>query len=86
MAEANTTFPKFHNEAGLASISIGAHEFECVGALPPHDHPHIYLDMGEKSEITCPYCSTLFRFDAGLGVMDSIPPGLLYGDGKVSER
>ena len=30
---------------------------------PPQDHPHIYLKMGDASEIVCPYCSTLFRFD-----------------------
>ena len=30
-------------------------------------HPHIYLKMGDASEIVCPYCSTLFRFDPSLG-------------------
>jgi hypothetical protein len=38
----------------------------CVGALPPFDHPHVFLDMGDDSEIVCPYCSTLFRLDATL--------------------
>ena len=32
----------------------------CVGARPPFDHPHVFLDMGDDHEIICPYCSTLF--------------------------
>ena len=23
-------------------------------------HPHVYLDVEEKGEIRCPYCSTLY--------------------------
>jgi len=38
----------------------------CVGATPPHDHPHVFLDMGDANEIICPYCSTLYRFDPKL--------------------
>ena len=30
-----------------------------MGATPPHDHPHVYLDMGHEAHIVCPYCSTL---------------------------
>jgi uncharacterized Zn-finger protein len=58
--------PHFHNEPGLPVIEIGAREFKCMGALPPFDHPHVFLDMGDDSEIVCPYCSTLYRFDATL--------------------
>ena len=36
---------KFHNELAVREISIGVHEFNCIGVLPPHDHPHIYLRM-----------------------------------------
>ena len=60
---ADRIVPHFHNEAGLAVIAIGAREFMCVGALPPFDHPHVYLDMGGDAEIVCPYCSTLYRLD-----------------------
>ena len=38
--------PHFHNDPGVAVIEIGAHEFMCVGARPPFDHPHVFLDMG----------------------------------------
>jgi uncharacterized Zn-finger protein len=58
--------PHFHNTPGVAVIEIGAHEFMCEGELAPFDHPHVYLDMGDATEIICPYCSTLFRYDPTL--------------------
>jgi uncharacterized Zn-finger protein len=58
--------PHFHNEPGVPVIEIGAKEFMCVGAKPPFDHPHVFLDMGDEREIICPYCSTLFRYDSTL--------------------
>ncbi|GAK46083.1 conserved protein [Tepidicaulis marinus] len=58
--------PKFANDEGVAEIRIGAREFECMGASAPFDHPHVYLDMGSDDHIVCPYCSTLYRFDASL--------------------
>jgi uncharacterized Zn-finger protein len=66
--------PHFHNEPGLASIEIGAREFMCIGAKPPFDHPHVYLDMGEENEIVCPYCSTLFKHNAALDQHSAKPP------------
>ena len=56
--------PKFANDEGAGEVRIGVKEFECIGATPPFDHPHIYLDMGRDGEIVCPYCSTLYKFDA----------------------
>src|SRR5207253_7540581 len=58
--------PHFHNDPGVPVIEIGAREFMCVGATPPYDHPHVFLDMGEDREIICPYCSTLYRHDPSL--------------------
>ena len=58
--------PHFHNTPGVPVIEIGAKEFMCVGENPPFDHPHIFLDMGDATEIICPYCSTLFRYDPSL--------------------
>jgi len=46
---------------------------------PPQDHPHIYLNMGDTSEIVCPYCSTLFRFDPSLGAHEADPAVCAYG-------
>jgi uncharacterized Zn-finger protein len=65
--------PHFHNDPGVPVIEIGAREFKCVGALPPNDHPHIYLDMGDDKEIICSYCSTLYRHDPSLDTHDARP-------------
>ncbi len=58
--------PHFHNDPGVPVIEIGAREFKCVGAMPPNDHPHVFLDMGGDNEIICSYCSTLYRHDPAL--------------------
>ena len=70
---ADSVVPHFHNDAGVPVIEIGAREFKCVGARPPFDHPHIYLDMGDDAEIICAYCSTLYRFDPKLDPHDARP-------------
>jgi uncharacterized Zn-finger protein len=70
--------PHFANDRGLKKITIGAHEFMCVGARPPFDHPHIFLDMGGDHEIVCPYCSTLYVLDHHLKATESEPAGNLY--------
>ena len=69
--------PHFHNSDGHARIAIGAKEFMCVGAKPPFDHPHVFLDMGSDDEVVCPYCSTLYVFDA------SLPSGSANPDSAV---
>ena len=58
--------PHFHNQPGLSKIRVGAKEFMCIGALPPFDHPHVYIDMGGDGEAICPYCSTHYVHDAAL--------------------
>src|SRR2546428_3397746 len=74
------SYPKFHNEVGVSIVRIGCREFKCIGDKPPQDHPHIYLNMGDASEIGCPYCSTLFRFDPSLGAHEADPADCAYGD------
>ena len=64
---ADHAIPHFHNEPGVPVIKLGAKEFMCMGALPPQDHPHIYIDMGGDVEAICSYCSTRFVYDAALG-------------------
>ena len=58
--------PHFHNQPGLAKIRVGVKEFMCIGALPPFDHPHIFIDMGADDETICAYCSTRFVYDPSL--------------------
>jgi uncharacterized Zn-finger protein len=65
-AMAELFMPHFHNTLGLGKIRVGAKEFMCIGALPPFDHPHIFIDMGADNEAVCSYCSTLYVFDAEL--------------------
>jgi uncharacterized Zn-finger protein len=77
---AHRSTPKFHNDMGVPFIEIGSREFECTGARPPFDHPHIYIDMGAESETVCPYCSTLFRYDPRLPAGGSRPSEAALGD------
>lgn len=55
---ADHAVPHFHNQPGVRAVEIGAKEFMCIGALPPLDHPHIFIDMGDDGEAICGYCST----------------------------
>jgi uncharacterized Zn-finger protein len=75
MAAAHS-IPHYHNEPGLPVITIPAREFMCIGALPPFDHPHVFLDMGSDTEIVCPYCSTLYRRTADAHPGDPSPSTL----------
>ena len=72
--------PHFHNDAGVSVIEIGSQEFMCVGANPPFDHPHVFLDLGNDNEIICPYCSTLYRFAADLAAGEARPPECVLKD------
>ena len=75
---AQTLVPHFVNDKGVRRIMIGVKEFQCMGATPPQDHPHVYLDMGDENEIVCPYCSTLYVYDARLKATQSEPEACLY--------
>ncbi len=66
MASDHST-PHFHNQPGAPVVRVGVKEFMCIGALPPFDHPHIFIDMGSDTETICPYCSTRYSYDASLG-------------------
>jgi uncharacterized Zn-finger protein len=77
---ADHVVPHFHNDAGVPIIEIGSQEFMCVGANPPFDHPHVFLDLGNDNEIICPYCSTLYRFAADLAAGEARPPECVLKD------
>lgn len=78
---AGATTPKYHNEMGVPVIHVGSREFNCVGALPPFDHPHIYIDMGDEAEAVCAYCSTLYRYDPTLKPAEARPADAVYIEG-----
>lgn len=67
--------PHFQNDAGVEKIEIGVREFKCMGALPPFDHPHIYIDLGDSDDAVCSYCSTTYRYNPGLAADETVPPG-----------
>jgi uncharacterized Zn-finger protein len=73
-------YPKFRNDHAAPEVRIGAKEFNCVGATPPQDLPHVYLNMGGRDTILCPYCGTRFRFDTRLGASEADPPDSVYVD------
>ena len=70
----SSQLPLFFNQLGVNGIEIGVLAFHCIGVLPPHDHPHVYLNMGEQADIQCPYCSTRYRFNPALRWNETIPP------------
>jgi uncharacterized Zn-finger protein len=75
---ATHSVPHFQNSMGVSQIDIGAKEFMCVGALPPYDHPHVYLDMGSDSDIVCPYCSTHYVFNSKLSAGNAEPAEAVF--------
>ncbi|MBB3808045.1 putative Zn-finger protein [Pseudochelatococcus contaminans] len=77
---AASIIPHFHNTPGVRVVHVGSREFMCIGALPPFDHPHIYIDMGHDSEVVCSYCSTLYRFDPALAEGTAKPVECVWHD------
>lgn len=77
---ADKAVPHFHNEPGVAVIHVGSREFMCIGAKPPFDHPHVFLDMGTEDEIICQYCSTLYRHSPGLKAGAADPAVCVWDD------
>jgi uncharacterized Zn-finger protein len=83
---AGGSVPHFQNDQGALVIHVGAKEFMCIGAKPPFDHPHVFLDMGKAGEIICPYCSTLYKYDASLHGEDTTPPGCAASLADISGK
>ncbi len=81
---AASVVPHFANDQGVEKIYVGVKEFQCMGARPPYDHPHVFLDMGADSQALCPYCSTLYVYDARLQPDQTDPSGCLVGPEKVA--
>ncbi|MFO1184169.1 MAG: zinc-finger domain-containing protein [Bauldia sp.] len=76
----HTATPHFQNDAGAREIAVGVKEFMCVGASPPLDHPHVFLDMGSRNDVACPYCATRFVYRASLGVNETDPPNHRFAE------
>ena len=52
----------FKNDSGRKIVRIPVKEFVCIGETPPMDHPHVFLTMGNKDFMYCPYCSTRYEY------------------------
>jgi uncharacterized Zn-finger protein len=76
--------PHFHNQPGVAHVRIGAKEFMCIGALPPGDHPHIFIDMGDADEVVCSYCSTHYIYDRSLERDACVPPECAFASAPTA--
>ena len=77
---AHTGVPHFHNDPGVPTIEVGSKEFMCIGATPPFDHPHIFIDMGAESDAICSYCGTLYKFNAALSGGEAQPAACLWDE------
>jgi uncharacterized Zn-finger protein len=74
--------PHFHNDPGVSEVHVGSKEFMCIGATPPFDHPHIFIDMGSDDDAICGYCGTHFKYKPSLGPGHVEPAECLWRDHK----
>ena len=49
------------------AIYVESVSVTCDGGGGTRGHPNIYLDVGKKGEIVCPYCSRHFILSEGAG-------------------
>jgi uncharacterized Zn-finger protein len=77
---ADSVVPHLANDQGVEKIFVGVKELNCMGARPPFDHPHVYLDMGLGNQTLCPYCSTLFIYDVQLRAGATDPPNCIVAE------
>ncbi|MEQ1650786.1 MAG: zinc-finger domain-containing protein [Hyphomicrobiaceae bacterium] len=77
---AQHTVPHLANDQGAEKIFVGVKELKCMGARRPFDHPHVFLDMGQDTQVLCPYCSTLYVHDERLHDDETDPKGSVVTD------
>jgi uncharacterized Zn-finger protein len=77
---AQHTVPHLANDQGAEKIFVGVKELKCMGARRPFDHPHVFLDMGQDTQVLCPYCSTLYVHDERLHDDETDPKGAVVRD------
>ncbi|HAA91509.1 MAG TPA: zinc-finger domain-containing protein [Rhodospirillaceae bacterium] len=46
-------------------IEVTSREVSCDGGGGAAGHPRVFLNMGEKDEVDCPYCGRQFRLQEG---------------------
>ena len=50
--------------ASSDTITVTETTVACDGGGGALGHPTVYLEVGAKGEVTCPYCSRHFKLDA----------------------
>jgi uncharacterized Zn-finger protein len=59
MQAAKTTAPE--------TITVESPVVACDGGGGALGHPRVYLNMGDKTEIDCPYCGRAYVLKDGMG-------------------
>ena len=52
----------------LETLEVTSKTVACDGDNGPLGHPRVYLNMGEKDAIDCPYCGRRYKLKAGAKV------------------
>lgn len=46
-------------------VEVSKSKVACEGESAALGHPRVFLNMGDKSEIDCPYCGRRFKLKEG---------------------
>lgn len=45
----------------IEEIVVDKREVSCDGGGGGSGHPRVFLNMGDRAEVACPYCGRLFK-------------------------
>ncbi|TNE40309.1 MAG: zinc-finger domain-containing protein [Alphaproteobacteria bacterium] len=49
----------------IETIEVESSKVACDGGKGPLGHPRVYLNMGDKGRVECPYCGREYVLKAG---------------------
>ncbi|WP_339634521.1 zinc-finger domain-containing protein [uncultured Sneathiella sp.] len=52
----------------IETIEVDSPKVACDGGKGPLGHPRVFLNMGDKGAVECPYCSRYYVLKAGAKV------------------
>ncbi|MEX0583154.1 MAG: zinc-finger domain-containing protein [Sneathiella sp.] len=52
----------------IETIEVDSPKVACDGGRGPLGHPRVFLNMGDKGSVECPYCSRNYVLKAGVRV------------------
>ena len=52
----------------IETIEVDSPKVACDGGKGPLGHPRVFLNMGDKGAVECPYCSRSYVLKAGAKV------------------